>query len=369
MEVFPARPRRRLPRVLPPILDETLDSYASRLAHANRLHNDDLHAHLTGSKNPAAPIQARALATVTGYPLDSLHYAMLELCGPTDLVAMSITGRPIPGGLRRPACYQCTPPASPRTDELRIGEHAWRWSRHEDLLCRRHQRWIGDALSPDTAQPSLTKQPEILAANRRHRRLIKHHGRDQVRLALGSAHLICTEWHSRGGQFARDYHRLMATFHRHGDIYYRDGPTAEASRYPQIIALTRLLASPTWRSRALHDNLNVEPPTEPFSPLEDLDRMPERARRYYAGVLQDGPQLDIFLAELRRTVAPRYRWDPYAYHRYYDPLVRWIKDELKPDPGSPLPPEAYEPGWIRRLASDLMRHPRPDRLIESEAPR
>jgi hypothetical protein len=48
-----------------------------------------------------------------------------------------------------------------------------------------------------------------------------------------------------------------------------------------------------------------------------------------AGLLRDGPALARFITEVRRAVDPDYRWNPWPYYRRFDPLVRWLMDELQ----------------------------------------
>ena len=69
-----------------------------------------------------------------------------------------------------------------------------RWALHDDVVCGRHRRWI----SKYQAQPDLTAQPEILTAHRRHRRLIRRHGRDTVMRAFRDARHICLGWRLDG---------------------------------------------------------------------------------------------------------------------------------------------------------------------------
>jgi hypothetical protein len=123
----------------------------------------------------------------------------------------------------------------------------------------------------------------------RHQRLIRRHGRHTVLTAFREAGHICQRWHDRGEHDA-EFLRLMDRFHGQQWRVSTGHPTVDAARYPQIVALTRLLASPIWRARA---GLSWPEPVE-------------------------------FLDELRRTVAPSYRWTlrhPYGAH---DPLVELV---------------------------------------------
>jgi hypothetical protein len=73
----------------------------------------------------------------------------------------------------------------------------------------------------------------------------------------------------------------------------QERPDTLGELLPPTVALTRLLAVPYWRSLALNN-----PDGDP-----------------------------IFVNEMRRTVAPSYYWEPSAYYRYYEPVVRWFMDE------------------------------------------
>jgi hypothetical protein len=69
-------------------------------------------------------------------------------------------------------------------------------------------------------------------------------------------------------------------------------PIALVSRY--VPALTRLLASPTWKALALDPEGN-----------------------------------SVFVDEVRRTVEPSYRWNPCPYWRYVEPLAPMLQDEAE----------------------------------------
>jgi hypothetical protein len=217
------------------------------------------------------------LAAVTGMPWRSLACAMPQICTPAELAGLPITSRPrARDGWSFAACRPCT-----------AGQPVTRWALHDDVVCCRHRRWI----SKDHQQPDLTAQPEILRARRRHRRLIRRHGRDPVMRAFRDARRICIGWRLDGlpdpGFGCR-----MEIFCGPG-WKDRDDWAAQASdaaTYPQSVALARLLASPYWRARILGS--------------------------HWAGH-------DEFTAELRRTVTPDYTWD-------YRPSTRWRRNREDP---------------------------------------
>jgi hypothetical protein len=286
---------RPLPRFAAPFRDETISSYLSRLAAANRLDPAALRALLAGSDRHHAPVPLVRLAAVTGMPQAALAHAMPQICTTAELAGLNIAGRPrARDEWSFTACRGCT-----------AGRPVTRWALHDDVVCGRHRRWI----SKDHEQPDLTRQPEILRAHRRHQRLIRRHGRDPVMRALRDARHICTGWRLDG---LRDpgYDRRMETFCGPGwdDPDTWEPQAFDAAAYPQSVALARLLASPYWRACILGT--------------------------HWAGH-------DEFTAELRRTVTPDYTWDyrpPARRHRNRDdPLTEW-RLQTRRLQREPLPP-------------------------------
>lgn len=266
---------RPLPQLVAPFGDETISSYLARLAAANRLTPAKLRALLARSNRKDAPVPLARLAAVTGLPPVALALAMPQICAPGELAGLPIASRPrVRKGWSLVACRRCT-----------AGRPVTRWALHDDVVCARHRRWI----SQDQAQPDLAAQPEILTAHRRHRRLIRRHGRDTVMRAFRDAHHICIRWRLDGIPDP-GFGQRMETFHGPGWQDHDDDEThtLDAATYPQSVALTRLLASPHWRGQILGN------------------RWP-----------------DEFAAEVSRSVAPGYIWDTY-------PRIRWRRDTDDP---------------------------------------
>ena len=306
---------RPLPRPVPPVRDETITSYLARLAEANRLQIADLRHLLTDSRRKDAEPPLAGLAAITGMPPAALAHAMPQICTPHERVHVDATNRPRPQFRGEViACRPCTASATG-------GRAVTAWALHDHVVCRRHSRW----LSEDTAQPDLSRQPEILDAARRHRWLIRRHGRDTVMRAYRDARHICIGWRLEPHDQDPGFQQRMRVFHGcawpeiEEDCYQ----TFEAANYPQVVALTRLLASPYWRERILE---------------------------------RDWPWHDEFVDELRRTVAPNHVWSvnprrrrPGQREARYDPLLEWKLDARRleyqpPPPDSPWHlPETLDP--------------------------
>src|SRR5271166_375308 len=215
---------RPLPRFIAPFRDETITSYLARLATANRLAPAVLRSLLAGSDRNDAPVPLIRLAAVTGMPRAALAHAMPQICTADELAGLHIASRPrARDGWSFVACRRCT-----------AGRPVTRWALHDDVVCGRHRRWI----SKDQAQPDLTAQPEILTAHRRHRRLIRRHGRDTVMRAFRDAHHICLGWRLDGIPDDGYGHR-MEIFH----VHTQAGATATTTR-------TRPPTPPPTRNRS-----------------------------------------------------------------------------------------------------------------------
>jgi hypothetical protein len=272
---------RPLPRQVKPFPRETIESYLSRLARANRLDAETLRFYIAGRKGRSAPVPVARLAAIANLPGASLRYAIPDLDP-----AGSGPARSLPGVTKRhrnngSACRRCVL-ARGSTGSVQC------WKPPEDVVCLRHRRWIGAQRGED--QPDLSAQPGIVQAHKRHLRLVRHFGRDKVAYAYAAAYEMCRQWHN---QFAYDgdFYQRMQVFHGPGPwAVSPDHPTISAAIYPQAVALTRLLASPYWQAQAA------------------------------SGI--SGQQR--FAEEARRTAAPGFPWPQPGMPR--DPLCQWIRD-------------------------------------------
>lgn len=321
------RSLRPLPRPVPPVPDETITSYLARLAEANRADPVALRRLVTGGHRKDAEIPLPGLAAITGLPPASLAYAMPQICTAQQRAHLAVANRP------RPRLRGEVVPCRPCTAGAAGGRAITVWALHDHVVCRRHRRW----LSEETAQPDLSGQPEILDAARRHRWLIRRHGRDTVMRAFRDARSICIGWRLEPDDGDPGFQRRMRIFHGRTWLEVEEDchQTFEAANYPQVVALTRLLASPYWREQIL-----------------------QRGRPWH----------DEFVDELRRTVAPEYIWSIHPRRRRpgqredrYDPLLEWKHDTRRLE-HEPLPPdspwqlpETLEPAATQAVAA------RPDR--------
>lgn len=148
--------------------------------------------------------------------------------------------------------------------------------------------------------------------------MIRRLGRETVRLAFAEATEACRHWLENEYRYGYSDHavRLLRIFHGPRFRVSFQHRTFAAALYPQTVALTRLLAHPAWRERALSAQLlRGNPPA-----LVSTERFEE------------------FIAEIRRSVAPGYAWPPYPTARSYDQLGRSLLNELQ-DRIDPMPPE------------------------------
>ncbi|MFC5954765.1 TniQ family protein [Streptomyces pratens] len=291
-----------------PMLNETVASFVWRIAETHRLHPYELLEFLAQSQRHKAPVPGDRLAALSGVPLHVLKYALPELCTTDDVNLLRIAGRPRPNFRERVGCPRCI-------GHWHTSKWVRFWARQEDVICNSHWVWTGTTGSLEiSAYPEIA--PEVIRANRRHRRLIRRYGREAVRTAYRHAGELCWTWRSN----KQTRNRLTAFLGPEWSIL-RDDPAAEASYYPQVIELTRLLSSPYWRSLILDDHLPASTPREPGEMLG----VPAR----FCWLMESTPGIEQFVREVRRTVYPRFYWNPYSSYRSYEPFTKWVLDELE----------------------------------------
>lgn len=283
---LPANAKRRgLARTVKPIQDETLHSYLSRLAHANRVPLPSLLAYLvptwTGAmafaRVPA--VSAEALAAVSRQPRLSLLYALPELRTGSAGEGLRLGGRALAGepNVRRLACRRCMAARG-------IDSPVWCWRRHDQNVCLRHQRWIGRGVRDLSDQLDVSSLPEVAHAQHRHGRLVRRFGRQDVLAGFSAAEAINAEWLERK-DYMEVHRRRLIVLHGPDWTIPSLGASVHAVTYPEAVALAGLLSSPHWH------RLGASP-------------RPQDARR--------------FNDEVRHRVIRAYRGAPAG-----DPLNRW----------------------------------------------
>jgi hypothetical protein len=289
-----------------PIPDETVSSYVQRLAKANKLPAFELIEHIAGSSRTGVRIGLDRLSLVSGVRLDTLRLAIPELWSVQGFTVPPLVGRPNPGNHQRVPCPKCVGLDREAAESISL------WSRHEDVVCQRHWYW-----TDTTTAINATAHPELVRANRRHRRLIHRWGRHTVHHAYERALQICQDWYQA---FSPDFEEHVAAYRRPPWTPANDETTAfTAAIYPTAVALTRLMSASHWRSLILDCQLSS-------------DDEPERglAVESRAGpLLLGGPSIDRYVAEVRRTTFSRFTWTPRPSYKRHPPFVEWVIDQLQ----------------------------------------
>lgn len=267
-----------LPRYVRPFHAETLASYLNRLAYANRLDPKALRRYIAESRL-SGPVPVDRLAIVSGVPAIALEGAIADLDGRGLASTNYYRSIAIHPQLSGPACQLC---AAARG----ITQQVTCWKPPEKVICLRHRRWTGSGST--SIQPSLHGQPDILEANRRHLRLVRRFGRDEVTMGFEIADEICRQWRDQR-EHDEEFARRLSIFHGPDWQLSPSDPTVAAAAYPQVVALTRLITSPYW---------------------------------YELAIAASAHALSHFQQEMKRTVAPAYRWPQPTFSK--DPLHRWI---------------------------------------------
>ena len=332
-------PSEQLPRTVTPISDETVASFARRLADANYLNAEAFRQLLTGGRRLTVPVPVDVLMTLSGHTELVLCCAMPELCTTQQLSTLPVAGRALPGVAREGLMCRACAAVCGATGSVR------RWQTHEAVVCVRHRLWTAVGSTGPDAQLSLTEHPEIIAANLAHRRLIRRYGRPAVHCAYIDALRVCRGWHS-SGLHLNQASTLIERFRGAGAQLDRDDPVIIAATYPQVVALTRLLASPYWRRLALSDH-QQDGGWIDHDQLAQIDREITRlgqtasseglrlthdAREHLREerILRFKPMAALFVDEVRRTVSPDYRWIPLPVSSRLDDLVSWVIDQIRP---------------------------------------
>jgi hypothetical protein len=138
---------------IPPALSEDPVTFAARLGNANGLSPDGLGL----DHNPGGPEVPAILSESTGRPIEELRYALPELRSRRQRSKQSVHLSGLEEAARRRlACQHCTLARG-------AGDRVTAWNTHDDLVCHRHNRWLGSTLSP-AGQVDLTAYPDSVTA-------------------------------------------------------------------------------------------------------------------------------------------------------------------------------------------------------------
>lgn len=244
---------RQLPITVAPARHETIASYLNRLARLNALDGDELwrQATLPVTANRRTP-NAHLLSALTGRPPGHLAGALLELRTPP----------PTWEAFRHNPQIGC-----PRCDARHVGGPVFRLFPHHRYVCTRHRYWIGP---PDINRPGpvLDDFPEIVAAQRRHLRLVRRHGWAPTYDAVLTAFMICAHLWENAFNVAFDPANAplglilkRAVWTMRTMVFIPPGTeektftTAKlfAAIYPDAVNIAELIASPIWRGLAAGD--------------------------------------------------------------------------------------------------------------------
>jgi hypothetical protein len=225
---WPEPTLRALPRTVTAFQFETVESFITRLAHANHVESQDLRP-LIGAADSR---RVERLATLSGYsPLVLL--ARLRGLTPNDRHATRQRAH------SRPACRWCS---------VRRGatEPVHCWFPNHVTVCHRHQRWIGPSARSWADQADLATQHGVLTAAKRHKRLCRRHRSEIVDAAMDDALRIMV----RQRIFAGQPHHGMANVGGVPRWSTRRHVDAHVATYPVVVELSALIAS--IRPQLLH---------------------------------------------------------------------------------------------------------------------
>jgi hypothetical protein len=299
---------RRLPVPVPLMRTETLASYLARLAAANHLDSRDLRAHL-GMRTRRKPPDLDRLAAMTGHAPHLLDDVLVDARPPP--------GRSWPAPLTgRIACRRCTASRGIAAAVYCVDP--------DQRVCHRHRRWLGGP-GEDADQHDLSGLPEVLAAQRRHHRLLRRHGTETARSALYWATKIIDGWTERGERGGHRERRL-ARLPGSGVFPEPERSVLRMVNYAEVVTLAGLLASESWRAIASADHrrdrltfdrevarrLNLAPtgfaPDDPLVSWQEAEALARR-RRLHQQPGYRGPEVWLSQAgEAGYELVPGTKW-------------------------------------------------------------
>ena len=233
----PPEPLRRLPFTARPFHRETIGSFLTRLASANRIRVASLLelAAISVAEQPDftpatdgyrgwSPSTPSRIAALCGRPMDSLAAAFPPVA---EFLAQPPPA-PHTGKIQR-ACRHCA--AAQNITSMVIVR-----ARPHDYLCVRHRLWHNDIRDID-----LRPLPQVTNAQRRHDQDVRTLPADAVARAHRQALHIIDEWIIRSSQpalTAQWQHRLRLL--NAGDARH-PSPHLNAATHPELLAVASLL--------------------------------------------------------------------------------------------------------------------------------
>jgi TniQ len=211
---------RALPVSVGLVPGESVTALLRRLARANHLTLRVLKANLA-----PPPVRGRVdlvgIAALSGHSVDALEHALFHSVHPFFAE-------------RRQACPRClarrgiTGPIVTAVPNYRP-------------LCRRHRIWLADA-SDQRTYYDLRPVPDVIAANHKHQRWIRHHGHTpDAQKAWTDALAISFQWTEHRTWPQHRCHRLQA----YGEVSIPSHhPLIPLVNYPETVELAHLFTDP-----------------------------------------------------------------------------------------------------------------------------
>jgi len=242
---LPAEPLRQLPFTARPFRRETIGSFLTRLASANRIrmwHMLQLAA-ISGQQqrgfSPAtdnwlgwSPSTPHRIAALAGRPLAAVTAAFPAVAG--FLADPARPPAPQAGKIQR-ACRRCA--AAQNITSMVIVR-----ARPHDYLCIRHCLW-----HHDTRDIDLRPLPQVTSAQRRHDQHVRKLPASDIADAHQQARDIIDEWITRSWHPALTsqwQHRLRLISAR--DVWH-PSPWLNAATHPELLAVASLLLTALQR--------------------------------------------------------------------------------------------------------------------------
>lgn len=231
---------RPLPRPLKPFPQETEASFLDRLATANAMPVQRLQRPSHWLESRLDPVGR--LSVLSGQPRTSIQYAIPRW----ERQAWNIPQGPF-AVTPRWACRRCV---ARRTGSTGQGVMVW-MSRHHDQVCISHRLWIGRAVEAPANQLDLADLPEIVAAQKRHYRLLRRYGPDVVNVCYEQTSRFWSTVMQHGYRISDLTQRLVRLQPRPARTVRPWDPKRYAAIYPEIVKAMVFYAAPRWRGLAL----------------------------------------------------------------------------------------------------------------------